>query len=225
MAPPAEVEFSDAENAALRGFVVPGGCQPVRSPATQSAIGFSNVVTNMPKRAVHLPGSNEAVVLPVIPYAQLLLPPSEATKVLAPDTYKLTSSCGVKIVTGAIMGSVVGVAMGIFLGAMGDNALQVSQGKEVPSPPLKELMRASFKSTMAKTRGLALTFGVLTALFEGSECVVERYRGRHDVWNQVISGCFSGATLSAKAGPGAACLGCVGFASFSLVIDKIMGPH
>ena len=26
-------------------------------------------------------------------------------------------------------------------------------------------------------------------------------------------------------GPTAACFGCVGFAGFSLVVDKIMGPH
>lgn len=232
-----QVDFCDLENTERQGYVAaPAAGRPplitkvvseeyIRTQKAPSLVGFSNVVTNMPKRTIHLPATSEAVVLPIIPYAQFMLPPTEATKVLAPDTYKLTSSCGVKIITGAVMGSVVGVAMGIFLGAMGDNTLQVAQGKEVPSPPLKELMRASFKSTMAKTRGLALTFGVLTALFEGSECVVERYRSKHDVWNQIISGCFSGATLSAKAGPGAACLGCVGFASFSIIIEKIMGPH
>lgn len=30
-------------------------------------------------------------------------------------------------------------------------------------------------------------------------------------------------TLSAKAGPAASCVGCLGFAGFSLVIDKIVG--
>jgi import inner membrane translocase subunit TIM22 len=41
----------------------------------------------------------------------------------------------------------------------------------------------------------------------------------------MISGCAVGATLAAKGGPSAACIGCVGFAGFSLVVDKIMGPH
>jgi hypothetical protein len=34
-----------------------------------------------------------------------------------------------------------------------------------------------------------------------------------------------GATLSAKAGPAAACFGCVGFGGFSFVVDKINGGH
>ena len=31
-----------------------------------------------------------------------------------------------------------------------------------------------------------------------------------------------GATLSAKAGPAAACAGCVGFGGFSIVVNKVM---
>jgi import inner membrane translocase subunit TIM22 len=81
------------------------------------------------------------------------------------------------------------------------------------------------RSTAAKSGGWAKNFGIMTALFGGIECIVEKYRAKHDVWNPMISGCAVGATLSAKAGPSAACLGCVGFAGFSLVVDRIMGPH
>lgn len=156
-----------------------------------------------------------------------MLPPTEATEFLAPDTYLFINSCGLKIVQGSITGAVIGVAMGIFFGFMGSDStsIQVVNGREVPNAPVRELFRSSFKITAGKARGMALTFGVLTALFEGSECVVERYRSKHDVWNQVISGCFSGAVLSAKAGVGPACLGCVGFAGFSILVEKIMGPH
>ena len=45
--------------------------------------------------------------------------------------------------------------------------------------------------------------------------MVEKYRGTHDVWNSVLSGCITGATMQAKQGPQAAALGCGGFAIFS----------
>jgi import inner membrane translocase subunit TIM22 len=135
-------------------------------------------------------------------------------------------SCGGKIITGAIMGSVLGVAMGLFMGAMGDvSPIQIINGREVPQAPLREQVRAGFKSIAFKSRGWAKSFGILTALFGGIECLIEKYRAKHDVWNPVISGCAVGATLSAKGGPAAACLGCAGFAGFSIVVDKIMGPH
>ena len=73
---------------------------------------------------------------------------------------------------------------------------------QVPPAPLREQMRSGYKATGAKAVGWAKQFGVLTALFGGVECVVEKYRAKHDVWNPVISGCAVGATLSASGGPG-----------------------
>eukprot|EP01038_Epipyxis_sp_PR26KG_P004918 gene4918-6881_t len=138
----------------------------------------------------------------------------------------IPESCGSKIITGGVMGAVLGVGLGMFMGAMGDvSPIQIVQGREVPQAPLREQMRGAFKSTLTKSAGWARNFGVLTALFGGVECLIEKYRAKHDVWNPVLSGCVVGATLSAKAGPAAACVGCAGFAGFSFVVDKIMGPH
>jgi len=204
-------------------------------PAAPSAIAFSNLLTRFPAAATsRLPGlgavgEQPSAPLPLLPYQQLVLPPmSEETAVLPPDMFLTLHSCGLKIVQGTVIGSILGVGMGLFLGAVGSgesSALSVIQGREVPAPPAKEALRSGLKSLMTRSRGMALNFAVLTALFEGSECVVERYRGKHDVWNNVASGCFSGAAMSAKAGPGPACLACVGFASFSLIINQVMGPH
>ncbi len=124
------------------------------------------------------------------------------------------------------MCSIMAIGLGIFMGAMGDvSPIQVLHGKEVPQAPLREQVRAAFKSTVSKSAGWAKTFGVLSALFGGVECLIEKQRAKHDVWNPVISGCVVGATLSAKAGPAAACAGCAGFAGFSFLVDKIMGTH
>eukprot|EP01040_Poterioochromonas_malhamensis_P016125 gene16126-18224_t len=135
-------------------------------------------------------------------------------------------SCGYKIITGGMLGSVLGVGLGLFMGAMGDvTPIQVSQGREVPQAPVREQLRSAMKATATKSAGWAKSFGVLTALFGGVDCLVEKYRGKHDSWNPVISGCAVGATLSAKGGPTAACIGCAGFAGFSFIMNKVMGDH
>ena len=71
--------------------------------------------------------------------------------------------------------------------------------------PLREQMRGALKATASKATGWAKNFGILSALFGGVECVIEKYRAKHDVWNPVLSGCVVGATLSAKAGPQVSC--------------------
>ena len=71
-------------------------------------------------------------------------------------------------------------------------------------------------------RSYAKGFGTVGALYAGSECVIEKMRARHDIYNSVYAGCFAGGTLAASAGPKAACAGCVTFAAFSAMIDKIM---
>ena len=64
-----------------------------------------------------------------------------------------------------------------------------------------------------------------TAIFSGVECVVEKYRGRHDVGNGAAGGCLTGAALAGAGGPGAAFAGCAGFAAFSVAIDSFTGGH
>jgi import inner membrane translocase subunit TIM22 len=68
----------------------------------------------------------------------------------------------------------------------------------------------------------ARNFAFITGVFGASDCLVEKFRGNHDVWNEVLSGCVTGAAMQAKQGPQAAAIGCGGFAVFSLVIDKVM---
>ena len=57
-------------------------------------------------------------------------------------------------------------------------------------------------------------------MFAGSECIIEKMRGRTDIWNNVGGGCLAGAVMANKGGPYAMLLGCSGFAAFSLVIGK-----
>lgn len=121
----------------------------------------------------------------------------------------------------------MGLLMGVFLGAMSDATPPVTLigGKDVPQAPIREQMKVVFRSTGEKSIYWCKSFAFITGVFGGSECLVEKFRGKHDVWNPVMSGCVTGAALQAKAGPSAAAMGCGGFAAFSLVIDSFMGHY
>jgi import inner membrane translocase subunit TIM22 len=144
---------------------------------------------------------------------------------VAPDFSWMTNSCTGKAAIGVIGGGMMGLVMGVFLGAMSDATppVQVIAGKDVPQAPLREQVRVVMRATADKSLYWGRNFAFITGVFGGSECLVEKYRGKHDLWNSVASGCITGAALQAKQGPQAAAMGCGGFAAFSLVIDSFMG--
>jgi len=74
--------------------------------------------------------------------------------------------------------------------------------------------RASYSS--------AKNFGMVGAIFSGTECCIEGFRAKNDLYNGVAAGCITGGALAAKAGPQAAAVGCAGFAAFSAAIDYYM---
>jgi import inner membrane translocase subunit TIM22 len=144
---------------------------------------------------------------------------------LPPDFSWISNSCGGKAAIGVFGGGVMGLLMGVFLGAMSDSTppVQVIAGKEVPQAPLREQVKVTFRATADKSLYWCRNFAFITGVFGGSECLVEKFRGKHDVWNSVASGCITGAAMQAKSGPQAAAIGCGGFGAFSLVIDSFMG--
>jgi import inner membrane translocase subunit TIM22 len=148
-------------------------------------------------------------------------------KPMPPDYSWISESCGGKAAIGVFGGGIMGLLMGVFLGAMSDatSPVTIINGKDVPQAPVKEQMKLTMRATADKSLYWCRSFAFITGVFGGSECLVEKYRGKHDVWNPVVSGCITGAALQAKAGPQAAALGCGGFAAFSLVIDSFMGHY
>eukprot|EP00574_Skeletonema_japonicum_P014030 CAMPEP_0201720496 /NCGR_PEP_ID=MMETSP0593-20130828/5415_1 /ASSEMBLY_ACC=CAM_ASM_000672 /TAXON_ID=267983 /ORGANISM="Skeletonema japonicum, Strain CCMP2506" /LENGTH=267 /DNA_ID=CAMNT_0048211135 /DNA_START=144 /DNA_END=947 /DNA_ORIENTATION=- len=168
-----------------------------------------------------------ALTMRALPYPQPWSPSNSSPAELPPNFDWLSESCGGKAAIGIIGGGVMGLLMGVFMGALTDMTPPVTiiEGKEVPQAPLKEQVRTTLRATADKSLYWCRQFAFITGVFGGSECLVEKYRGKHDVWNAVVSGCVTGAAMQAKQGPQASAVGCGGFAVFSLVIDSVMGTH
>jgi import inner membrane translocase subunit TIM22 len=161
-----------------------------------------------------------------LPYFQPWFPTAGPSQ-LPPDFSWMSSSCGGKAAIGVFGGGIMGLLMGVFLGAMSDATppVQTIGGKDVPQAPLREQVRVTMRATAEKSLYWCKNFAFITGVFGGSECLVEKFRGKHDMWNAVASGCITGAALQAKSGPQAAAVGCGGFAAFSIVIDSVMGNY
>ncbi|KAK8521404.1 hypothetical protein V6N13_077510 [Hibiscus sabdariffa] len=157
-----------------------------------------------------VPSSNEADQ----PQIQAIRMPS-MEEIRAQEVW---NNCAVRSVASGVMGGGLGFMMGMFLGAL-DNPMMQEQmsGRQQLIYNLKQMGTRSWSS--------AKTFAVMGVVFSAVECVVEKARAKHDTTNTVVAGCVTGGTMSAKAGPKAACVGCVGFAAFSVAIEKFFDRH
>ncbi|GAU43504.1 hypothetical protein TSUD_398970 [Trifolium subterraneum] len=128
------------------------------------------------------------------------------------------NNCAVRSVVSGVMGGGLGIFMGLFLGAL-DNPLMQEEmtGKQQLIFQAKQMGRRSWSSAKA--------FAVMGFVFSAAECVIEKARAKHDIGNTVFAGCATGGAISAKGGPKAACMGCAGFAAFSVVIEKFLERH
>lgn len=105
---------------------------------------------------------------------------------------------------------------------MSYDSVLTPQGQEISNLPWREQVRRGFKDMGSRSWSSAKNFGIVGALFAGSECCIEGLRAKNDLTNSVSAGCVTGGILGAKAGPGAAAAGCAGFAAFSAAIDAYM---
>ncbi|XP_010257052.1 PREDICTED: mitochondrial import inner membrane translocase subunit TIM22-4-like [Nelumbo nucifera] len=132
------------------------------------------------------------------------------------------NNCAVRSVVSGVMGGGLGFFMGLFFGAL-DNPLT--------NPLVQEEMTAkqqfiyTAKQMGKRSISSAKTFALMGLIFSAAECVVEKARAKHDMTNTVVAGCVTGGSLSAKGGPKAACVGCAGFATFSVLIEKFLDRH
>jgi hypothetical protein len=51
-----------------------------------------------------------------------------------------------------------------------------------------------------KSRSYAKGFAGMGFLYSGTECLIEKYRAKHDKWNATLAGCATGGIMAAPGG-------------------------
>ena len=142
-----------------------------------------------------------------------------------PEPFAFAEACVTKAAIASVMGGVFGAGLGIFLGSY-QNLSPPIMLPGVPNPPdipMKHVLRESWLSTARKGRRWGRNMLAVGALLSGTECIVEKYRARHDIYNNMIGGALTGAILAARQGPWGMFFGASGFAIFGVVTEYFMG--
>ena len=150
-----------------------------------------------------------------------------AIRHLPPNPLAFSESCMMKPLMTIPLGFCMGGAFGVFMGSWeGISPPPMLPGVPMaPSKPVAAEFKATARVMGRKARTWSKNFAVVTAVFSGSECALERIRAKNDMYNSIFAGFFSGAALAIKQGPQAMLFGGCGFAVFSVVIDKFTGRH
>lgn len=138
----------------------------------------------------------------------------------------LLESCVTKGVLSTVMGGGLGMMMGVFMASFEATSPPVVAGPDgkvqTVKVPLRQAMKEMGSSMGTKAVAWGKNFAIVGGVYSTVECFIERERARHDLKNSMAAGCITGAALSYKSGWQSMCLGCAGFAAFSVVIDKVM---
>ncbi|KAA0152327.1 hypothetical protein FNF27_01701 [Cafeteria roenbergensis] len=108
---------------------------------------------------------------------------------------KYQDHCLVRSASAAVAGVGIGIGIGTFIGTM------AGAHGEISGNTLAEQLKTGFGRTMHESlrRGYAVgrSFGIAGAAFVATECSIEKWRARHDVFNAVFAGITAGAAMGA----------------------------
>ncbi|KAI9027937.1 mitochondrial inner membrane translocase subunit Tim17/Tim22/Tim23/peroxisomal protein PMP24 [Hyaloraphidium curvatum] len=144
-------------------------------------------------------------------------PPPEALMI-----QNAMESCPGKTVISGVLGFAMGGVFGAVISTLGTSDMLTEEQLKLK---FREQMKISMRQTVDRAKSSAKNLSVVGAAFAGTECVIETYRAKNDVYNGVAAGCITGAGLAARAGPQAMVAGCIGFAAFSAAIDTYTRNH
>ncbi|KAJ3328311.1 Mitochondrial import inner membrane translocase subunit tim22 [Blyttiomyces sp. JEL0837] len=128
---------------------------------------------------------------------------------------KVQESCPAKSILSLGMGFALGGVFGLFMSSV-DYGTDIDKLQKMS---FRDQVKVTFKDMGAKSYSSAKNFAIVGAVFSGTECVIETYRAKNDIYNGVSAGCITGAALAARGGPIAMASGCATFAAFSAAID------
>ncbi|KAK4057125.1 Mitochondrial import inner membrane translocase subunit tim22 [Microbotryomycetes sp. JL221] len=121
----------------------------------------------------------------------------------------------------AVMSGGIGFALGAFFSLMGSSFTLEDPFQQQKYNGMKTMQKAKlvFKDMGVSMWRQGKGFGMVGALYAGTECIVEGYRAKNDIRNSLYAGAISGAVLARNSGLRAMVLGGLGFAAFSGAID------
>ncbi|KAJ2510334.1 Mitochondrial import inner membrane translocase subunit tim22 [Coemansia sp. RSA 1939] len=129
---------------------------------------------------------------------------------------RVMDSCAVKAGFSGVAGYGIGAVFGLVL-----SGIEFSSPVDT-SATTKQQIKTVFRDMGKKSLSSAKNFAIMAAIYSGSECMIESYRARNDIYNSVAAGCVTGGTLAMRTGPRGMAAGCAGFAAFSAAIDWYM---
>jgi len=132
---------------------------------------------------------------------------------------RIFENCVFKSAFGGVAGVGFGFMLGVFFASTAYDVHVDTQGTTY------QKVVEGFKATWRQGLSTARNFGMVSVVFAGVECVIEKQRAKTDIINGVSAGCLTGAAFSARAGPTAALAGCAGFAAFSAAIEWMLLGH
>lgn len=143
------------------------------------------------------------------------------------EPFAFGEACITKAALASAVGSVFGAGLGFMIGSYQNMSPPIGL-PGVPDPPeipLRYLLRESWLSTARKARRWGKNMLAVGFLLAGSECCVEKYRAKHDLYNNLLGGAVTGAILAARQGPWGIFFGSVGFALFGVATEWMMGSY
>lgn len=118
-----------------------------------------------------------------------------------------------------VSGGAFGYAIGAFFGGSPN---MDHLNPDAPKLSTWQHVKAGFKDSHERGVRMSRSFAVAGAVFVTFECLIEKQRGKTDIWNPILGGCAAGAALGVRGGPSAMALGCAGFAAFSGIIEVLL---
>jgi len=70
--------------------------------------------------------------------------------------------------------------------------------------PTRVVLKETWILMKEKSKSYAKGFAGMGFLYSGTECLIEKYRAKHDKWNATLAGCATGGIMAA---PGGICWG------------------
>jgi import inner membrane translocase subunit TIM22 len=96
------------------------------------------------------------------------------------------NNCAVRTIMSSVMGGGLGVLFGIFMGTMDTSHIDGSLTTDAQKKGFRETLREVGKSTWSRSKSYGKGFATMGALFSGSECVIETFRAKHDMYNRYV---------------------------------------